>query len=193
MDEILLAVQIAIGLVFLLSAFGKLMNPRGFAAGVTEYRILSRSVAFIAGLMLIPLEIFIGLSHLSGWFMQLAIPLGLATLATFMIAVGINLKRGSILPCYCFGGGDGEVISVQTLLRLILLVAAELLVLAGSGWSGVVRLTYPDQVSSFGDLARVFFWATFILVAAVWLLSITDIITLLRGSFIFRRRRSEVS
>jgi hypothetical protein len=193
MDEILLAVQIAIGLVFLLSAIGKLMNPRGFAAGVAEYRILPRSIAFTVGFMLIPLEILLGVSHLSGWLLQLAVPLGLATLATFMIAVGINLKRGSVLPCYCFGAGDGEVISVQTLLRLVLLVAGELIVLAGSGWSGSVQLTYPDRIASFGDLGRVFFWATFILVAAVWLLSITDIIALLRDSFIFRRRRSEAS
>jgi hypothetical protein len=188
MDETLLVVQIAIGLVFFLSATGKLLNPARFAAGVAEYRILPESLAFIVGLLVIPLEIFLGISHLSGWLLSFAVPIGLAMLASFMIAVATNLKRGRVLPCYCFGGGEGEMISGLTLVRLVLLFAAELLVLAGSGWSGTVKLTYPDRVAGFAELGMVFFWATFILVVAVWLLSIADVIALLRGFSIFRGR-----
>lgn len=189
MAKTLLALQIAIGLVFLFSAIGKLLNPLKFAAGVAEYRILPEWLAYIVGLVLIPFELFLAAAHISGWLLQFALPIGLVMLISFMIAVGINLKRGSVLPCHCFGAGEGETISTRTLVRLGLLFAGEAIVLAGSGWPAIVKLTYPDRVSSFAELGPVFFWATFILILAVWLLSMTDVIALLRDSALFKRRR----
>ena len=189
MAKTLLALQIAIGLVFLFSAIGKLLNPLKFAAGVAEYRILPEWLAYIVGLVLIPFELFLAAAHLGGWLLQLALPAGLVMLISFMIAVGINLKRGSVLPCHCFGAGEGEMISTRTLVRLGLLFAGEAIVIAGSGWPAIVKLTYPDRVSSFAELGQMFFWATFILILAVWLLSMTDVIALLRDSALFKRRR----
>ena len=189
MAETLLALQIAIGLVFLFSALGKLLKPLEFASGVAEYRILPEWLAYIVGIVLIPFELFVAAAHITGWLLQFALPVGLVMLISFMIAVGMNLKRGSVLPCHCFGAGEGEMISARTLVRLGLLFAGEAIVLAGSGWPATVQLTYPDRVSSFAELGRMFFWATFILILGVWLLSMTDVIALLRDSALFKRRR----
>ena len=189
MADTLLALQLAIGLVFLFSAIGKLLTPLKFAAGVTEYHILPEWLAFVVGIVLIPFELFLAASHISGWLLPFALPAGLVMLISFMIAVGINLKRGSVLPCHCFGAGEGEMISARTLVRLGLLFTGEAIVLAGSGWPAIVELTYPDRVSSFAELGRVFFWATFILILAVWLLSLTDVVALLRDSPLFKGRR----
>ena len=38
--EMLLVVQLALGTVFVLSAAGKLRDPKSFARGVVDYRIL---------------------------------------------------------------------------------------------------------------------------------------------------------
>jgi hypothetical protein len=178
MDETRLVVQLAVGLVFLLSASGKLLRPAEFARGVADYQILPESLSFGVGLMLIPVEIFLASAHLSGWLLWAAVPLGLATLASFAIAVGVNLKRGRALPCHCFGGQGGETISGRTLARLLLLCAGELLLFVDPAPSG--RLTYPDRVDSFAELGLALFWATLLLIAGLWLLSTPEVVALLR-------------
>jgi hypothetical protein len=180
MDETRLVVQLAIGLVFLLSATGKVLHPISFARGVADYQILPESLAFGVGLLLIPLEAFLAVSHLSGWLLAFAAPTGLALLAVFGIAVAVNLKRGRALPCYCFGDQSGETISGRTLARLLLLFAGELLVLSDPALSTAGRLTYPARVNNFAELGLAFFWATFLLIVAIWLLSLTDLLALLR-------------
>jgi hypothetical protein len=179
-DEARLVAQLAIGLVFLLSASAKLLNPAGFARGVVEYQVLPESLAYIAGLLLIPLEVFLAVSHLSGWMLAFAVPAGLGALVAFAAAVAINLRRGRALPCYCFGGEGGETISARALARLLLLLACELFVLTDPALFGRSQLVYPGRLASFSELGLALFWATFLLVAALWVLSVTDVIELLR-------------
>ena len=178
-DKTRLVVQLAIGLVFLLSAPGKLLNPRGFARGVSEYQVLPESLGYRVGLFLIPLEVFLAVSHLSGWLLAFAVPLGLAMLASFATAVAVNLKRGRVLPCYCFGGHGGETISGHTLGRLLLLFASELLLLADPSLFMASQVIYPDRIASLLGFGLALFWAMFLLVAGFWLLSATDVIELL--------------
>jgi hypothetical protein len=51
-SDLLSLAQLAIGTVLILSAAGKLANPRAFARGVMEYRILPGRLAFALGLIL---------------------------------------------------------------------------------------------------------------------------------------------
>jgi hypothetical protein len=179
-DETRLVVQLAIGLIFLLSAPGKLLNPSGFARGVMEYQVLPESLAYGVGLLLIPLEVFLAVSHLTGWLLAFAVPIGLAMLASFATAVAVNLRRGRVLPCYCFGGYGGETIAGGTLARLLLLFAGELLLLADPSLFMTGQLVYPDRITSFSELGLTLFWAMFLLVVGFWFLSVTDVIKLSR-------------
>lgn len=179
-EETRLVAQFALGLVFLLSASGKLLRPAAFARGVTEYRILPESLGFGFGLLLIPVELLLAVSHLTGWQLALAAPAGLAALASFAVAVAVNLGRGRVLPCYCFGGRGGETISARTMARLLLLLAAELLVLTDPALFRTSQFVYPGRAANLSELGLLFFWATFLLVAGLWLLSVTDLMELLR-------------
>lgn len=180
LDDVRLIVQLAVGLVFLISASGKLLHPKTFARGVTEYRLLPDSLAFGIGLLLIPIEIMIGIAHVLGWRLGYIGPLALATLVSFAVAVGVNLKRGRVLPCYCFGGRGGEQISKRTLARLALLSAGQLIVLADPALFTAARLTYPDRIDDPGLLSTVLICAVFVLVAGRWVLSVPDVIDLFR-------------
>lgn len=175
-----LVAQLALGIVFALSTAGKLADPRGFARGVADYRVLPPAASRVFAYALIPLEAFLAVGHLTGWGLSLAAPLGLAALACFAAAVGINLYRDRGVPCHCFGGG--ETISGRTLGRLGLLAAAELLVLSTpellAGTAGA--LVYPDRVAGLGDLARALLWAAFGLVTGGWLLAAGDLADLVR-------------
>jgi hypothetical protein len=191
MDEIRLSVQLALGLVFLLSALGKALNPAGFARGVKEFQILPGSLAYIAGLLLIPLEMFLAVSHLTGWLLGLGVLIGLATIASFVVAVSINLKRGRALPCYCFSGQGGETLSGRTVARLLLLFAGELLLIADPGLFSASELIYPGRVGDLSELGFSLFWAIFTLIAGMWLLSLPDVIELLNPGYTFGRRRAK--
>lgn len=179
-NRMTLVVQLAVGLVFLLSVNGKLMNPLGFARGVIEYRILPDRVSYLAGLLLIPTEILLAATHLTGWLLSFGVLSGIAVLTCFMTGVAINLRRGRLLPCHCFGASKGDVISGRTLARLALLMAGELLLLAGVDFSMANNPVTLDQFRDVSEFGSAFLSAVFLLVFGNWLLTAADVMKLLR-------------
>lgn len=121
--------QLCLGVVFGVSACTKLASPLRFAHGVAEYKILPARISFLFGFAVIGCEIFIAVSHLFGWLLSVAAPTGLLLLLSFLSAVSINLARRRVLPCYCFGAGKGELISVRSLARIAFALCGEALVL----------------------------------------------------------------
>jgi hypothetical protein len=180
LEELRLVMQLAVGMVFLLSVSSKVMHPKAFARGVADYQLLPDSLAFGIGLLLIPVEIIFAISHLSGWSLAYIAPITLATLFCFAVAVAINVKRGRVLPCHCFGGQHGEKISTRTLVRLAMLIAAEIFVLADPLLFAGDRLTYPQRVGDPALLGLLLICAIFVLVGGRWLLSIPDVLALFR-------------
>ena len=179
-NQMALVVQLAIGLVFLLSVRGKLMNPRGFARGVMEYQILPDRISYLAGLLLIPTEILLAATHLSGWLLAFGVLLGIVVVACFTAGVALNLRRGRLLPCHCFGDSKGDVISGRTLARLILLMVGELLLLAKVAFSRANNPVNLDQFRDVSELGSAFLSAVFLLVFGNWLLNAADVVNLLR-------------
>jgi len=91
----------------------------------------------------------------------------------------VNLRRGKVLPCYCFGRSPsgGEMISGRTLARLLLLIAGEI-VLEGSVLAKRQPI-YAWQAGGLLGLSLAIFWACFALLGASSLLSLTDVLGLL--------------
>jgi hypothetical protein len=179
-DEMRLVVQLAIGMVFLLSTPGKLIDPVGFARGVVEYQIGPKSLAFSGAMAVIVTEIFLAIAHLTGSFLRFAAPVGVVMLLIFSIAVAVNLKRGHALRCYCFGESDVELISGRTLVRLLLLLGGEILLITDSNLLTTNRIIHFDGIGSFAHLSLALFWAAFLLVAGGWLLSSGDTLEIFR-------------
>jgi len=191
--EARLVLQHALGIVFLLSATAKARDPGGFARGVMEYKVLPRLLSYCIGLVLLPLEAFVSASHLTGWRLDLAVPLGLVLLLSFVLGVGVNLGRGRVLPCYCFGSGarGGETISGRTVARLLLLLSGEVFLLVeGSLLTKSRPAIYPWQAGGLLEFSLAVFWAGFALLAGSWLLSFTDLLNLLRVCNTCGKRRA---
>jgi Methylamine utilisation protein MauE len=180
MPRILLVIQLVIGSVLLFSSLGKWRDPVGFARGVEDYDVLPDRLAVIFGLLLVPLETAVAVSHLTGWWISISVPLGLVMFGSFAVAVAINLRRGRSLPCYCFGDSTGETISVQTLARLLLLISGEGLLLVYLRTSGTARLVY-HQLVTFRDFGFALFWTGLLIIAMIWLLGLADLFELLRS------------
>jgi hypothetical protein len=180
-SQMTLVIQIAVGLVFLLSVAGKLMNPRGFARGVVEYHVLPDRLSYLLGLLLIPTEILLAAIHLTGRLLSFGALFGVVVLACFAAGVALNLKRGRVLPCYCFGNSKGDVISGRTLARLILLMIGEMFLLADFAFSRANNPVTLDQVRDVSELGLAFLSAIFLLVFGNWLSYSFDVAKLLQS------------
>ena len=179
-NRMTLVVQLAVGLVFLLSVAGKLMNPRDFARGVVEYQVLPDRLSYLAGLLLIPTEILLAAVHLSGLLSPFGALLGVAVLTCFTAGVALNLKRGRSLPCYCFGNSKRDVISGRTLARLLLLMVGEMLLLADFAFSRANNPVNLVRVHNVSEFSLAFLSAIFLLIFGSWFIKAVDVVELLR-------------
>lgn len=173
-----LAIQISLGWVFGMSALSKAGRPVAFARAVTEYEGLPKSVMFVGGLGLIPAELFLGVSHVTGWAIKFSAPAGCLLLTLFGGLVLRQLKSGRITPCYCFGANGSDLVSYRSIWRLVLMIVAELTVV-GTGGVIVYRSYVGDAASVFTALGL----TTIVSVLAVWALQLDSLLCLLPSSW----------
>jgi len=117
------ALQVALGLVLLVSGFGKMRDRHSLVAGALRYRVLAPGVVRPAAALLPFVEmglgaaLLLGVSHRpTGW-------VAAALFAVFAVAVGINLRRGRAIPCHCFGASAADRIGPLSLARLLFLIS----------------------------------------------------------------------
>ncbi|HSK75429.1 MAG TPA: MauE/DoxX family redox-associated membrane protein [Thermoanaerobaculia bacterium] len=163
LPHLLLALRLALGLVFALAVIPKLRRPLLFAQGVVEYRILPAPLAFAFGLTLLPVEALLAVALLGGLGLGAALPAASLVLAVFLVAVGINLRRGRKISCGCLGRGSEEI-SPRTAVRLSLLLAVAL-ALTATREAGL-----PAAEPSFHDAACTLFLAVSFLLFGAWAL-----------------------
>jgi hypothetical protein len=170
--ELTFVVQLALGVVFLVSSTAKLLDFAGFREGLAAYEILPPSMVSLATFAVTGLECALAIAHLTGFSLDVATRIGLGLLAIFSVVVAINLRRGRELPCYCFGE-KGDAISGATLARLALLGAGELYLLAGH------RPVHPWGVA-LPEFGYALFWAVLTLTAATWLFQSMEVLEVIR-------------
>lgn len=174
------AVRLAVGLVFALSAAGKLHDPWRFVWGVVEYRVLPVPLALAYGLVLLPLEGFVAVTLISGWMATIGALLAVVLLGSFLVAVALNLHRRRAIPCHCFGGAASEQISKRSLARIGLLLAAMLVVLLGQRSAEILLVSIGvATVYSGYRLLDGLLWlslAAAVLTAGMWLLTLPDLL-----------------
>jgi hypothetical protein len=95
-------VQIGLGIVFVVAAIPKIVDPPGFAHMIYNYRLLPGGLVNGAALVMPWVELFVGLALILGvWRREAAILVGLMLLV-FIVAIGFNLVRGHAVDCGCF-------------------------------------------------------------------------------------------
>jgi hypothetical protein len=155
--------QILLGGVFLFAATSKLRRPAAFRATVARYDLVPAALVSTVAYLVLALELLLGIAFLTGVALWLAVPLGLVTLVAFGAATSVNLRRGNLVPCGCFGD-DEEVISARSVVRVGLLTAA-LAGLAGLLTRGDVSAMAPWDMDSFVETVGV---SLFMVAAASW-------------------------
>ena len=134
------AMQVALGLVLLVFALGKLRDPSALVTGALRYQILSPTIVRPAATLLPFAELALAVALLLGIAARLT---GLATAALFIaftFAVAVNLYRGRTIPCHCFSASATDRIGPLSLVRLLFLLALALLVASAHNARGAIAL-----------------------------------------------------
>jgi|1186.fasta_scaffold00025_4 hypothetical protein len=120
--DLVYSLMLSVGGLFLVSGTSKLLRPRQFAETVVQYEILPPRVARIWAAALIPIELAVGTSLVASQMPVRGAAVGLCLVFLFAAAATVNLRRGRIIECGCFG--DARKVTGTTLARLSLLGAA---------------------------------------------------------------------
>ncbi len=177
------AVRIAIGLIFLVAVFGKLRDPQRFIQGVIDYQILSSPMSALYAIVLIPLEIVIALTFLTGLWLGMSALIGLTVLCTFSVAIVVNMLRNRDIACHCFGANSSERVSWRSLTRIIFLMAGTLLVMMSNpfGWPGTFILSRNLSDWKVSEWLLTGSATLSILIVSSWILTLPDLLRLRRS------------
>jgi hypothetical protein len=174
------AVQLGLGIVFLLAAIPKLRDRATFARTVARYRLLPRRLTRAFAVAVIATESFLAAVFLTGWLLPIGLAAAAAVLMLFAAAVALSLRRGRRIPCGCFGGED-ESVSARSLARLGTLLAGVVVVAAVEPTGVTVAALVREGAPALRYLVGVGGVAAFLFLATLWLLSLPELASLWRG------------
>jgi putative oxidoreductase len=124
----LFSVRLLLGIVFLISSFGKILDPQSFAENLVAYQLIPSPqwVKYIA--VTFPwVEWFCGVFLLLGIFTRSVAILSSGMFLSFIAAMSTALFRGLKIHCGCFTSG-GEIIGSLSLVRDLFFLALSLTV-----------------------------------------------------------------
>lgn len=99
-------VQIALGLIFILAALPKIVDPPSFAHMIYNYKLIPWALINPMALMMPWIELFCGVALVLGIWKEAASAIIAAMLVAFIVAISVNLARGNAIDCGCFNVAD---------------------------------------------------------------------------------------
>jgi hypothetical protein len=100
----------------------KLRHPRAFATAIEGYRILPRSLARPAALVIALAEAGCAVLLAAGWARLAGLAVAGGLFGAFLAAMSLALARGQRIGCGCFGGSaDLDTLGLPSVLRAVLL------------------------------------------------------------------------
>ena len=121
-----------LGTTFVLSGLAKLRDLPSFVGGALVYDLGSPDIVRPLARLLPFVEVALGLQLLADGGTALAAGGALVLLSVFGVAVGVNLRRGRHIPCFCLGASCNDEIGPATLMLIGLLAVVAWLALAGA-------------------------------------------------------------
>jgi hypothetical protein len=174
------SLQLLLGTVFLVAAITKLRRPSQFVVAVRNYQLIPRALSRPIAFMVVVIELLVAISMLSGWVLDVSVPAATLLLLSFAAAVAINLRRGRVVPCGCFGSVS-EGISSRSLGRIGLLFVAVIGLIgvrtASPAGLNVASLTMNGGLELFVSAAA---FAALLLMLGTWILHIPELAVVFR-------------
>ena len=128
MPLIISLIRIALSIIFAVAGITKFMDQRGTREAVVNFgapKSLSPALAILLPLAELTIAIALlvtGAAHLSAWA-------ALVLLALFIVAISVNLARGQIHECHCFGQLYSRPLGWPTLARNVVFALGAIFVI----------------------------------------------------------------
>lgn len=151
-----LVLRLCLGLLLLVSCWGKLRDLAGFRGAVANYRLLPTALVGAASVALLFAELVAGMALLAPAAARAGAGLAAGLLALYSAAIAVNLARGRReMDCGCAGPGRRRALSGALVARnAVLVLAAALCALPQTGreWLWVDVFTLVAGVASLSVL-----------------------------------------
>ena len=145
-------VQIALGIIFVVAALPKIVDPPSFAHMIYNYKIIPWALINPMALIMPWIELLCGLALILGIWKGTARTIIAALLLTFIMAIGINLARGNAIDCGCFDVSAANKTVDERLadMRFVILRDVGMLLMVAQLWWASHQLKDDDAVRA-GD------------------------------------------
>lgn len=100
--------RLLLAIIFILSAFAKLRNPRMAAYALVDFRVVNE-VKPVYGAALGSAEGVLAIWLVSGFLVEAAVATAFGMLGGFSLLLARAIRNGEQFPCYCFGRSDKQV------------------------------------------------------------------------------------
>jgi uncharacterized membrane protein YphA (DoxX/SURF4 family) len=134
-------VQIALGVIFVVAALPKIVDPPSFAHMIYNYKLIPWALINPMALVMPWIELLCGLALILGIWKGTARAIIAALLLTFIIAISINLLRGNAIDCGCFDVSAAGKTTEERLadMRLVILRDIGMLLMVAQLWYASTR------------------------------------------------------
>lgn len=129
-------VQLALGVIFIVAALPKIVDPPSFAHMLYNYRLLPGMVVNLAALSMPWIELFSGLALVLGIWRGTARTIIGTLLLAFIVAISINLARGNPIDCGCFDVSEAGKTRAERIgdMRFVVVRDLGMLLMVGQLW-----------------------------------------------------------
>ena len=122
----LILLRLSVGVLFVVAGFSKILRIQTFVFEVHSFQILPPVLVVPFAFAIVAAETIFGTALMVGLFTRIDAAVMSALTDTFILAIGINLIRGNIVACGCFGIFGSDLISVNMLLRNLVILSGSL-------------------------------------------------------------------
>ena len=139
-------VQIALGLIFVVAALPKIVDPPSFAHMIYNYKIMPWALVNPMALIMPWIELLSGLALILGIWKGTARTIIGILLLTFIVAISINLARGNAIDCGCFDVSAANKTTEERLadMRFVILRDSGMLLMVAQLWWASHQLKDDD-------------------------------------------------
>ena len=139
-------VQIALGLIFVVAALPKIVDPPSFAHMIYNYKIMPWALVNPMALIMPWIELLSGLALILGIWKGTARTIIGILLLTFIAAISINLARGNAIDCGCFDVSAANKTTEERLadMRFVILRDSGMLLMVAQLWWASHQLKDDD-------------------------------------------------
>ena len=121
--------RLVLGFIFIYASIDKIIDPASFSESIDNYHVIPSELSNLAALIIPWIELFIGLSFISGIFLDGACLISASLLVWFIFILSQALYRGIDVHCGCFDLSEKAIDDASMRMKMIKRIVEDILFL----------------------------------------------------------------